>query len=828
MLVLLTLFFKPLFGPEPLYSPDSTPLFRDDHRGIARDAFTGVWEQDLVGQSHSLHAFTPAAFLGTVLPPLVYHHSSYILSVIFLGFACAFYLRGHGVRGFPLWAAGMAMAGSGYTFTLISAGHRGIFEMTPWMMMLFACIDRAILHNRTIYYAFAGACVAFGLAAQPDLTALFVLAAAGYAILLAIGQIREAGAKGKEITRLGLGALTTGLVFLLLALGSIQKTYDKTLPERQQQQGRDQEAKWIFATNWSMPPEEILEMVVAGVYGQESTVGVLTSEGMKLRESKRPYWGRVGRSIDWEPVDPEMPRAQFGFANYKQHTIYLGLLPLLLASYGLCRIRAWDSALVRRIHWFWLGLWVLGLFLALGRYFPLYRVFYALPYFGNIRAPIKFVHWMEFSTAILCGFGLSAMLRDLTEKRTRSLERFVFASAGFGGVLLLAGLIMLTSSLDDTWRQVLPSITTLQEAALRTGILTSFLFAFFLTAGIAAFVWLSSRKKISSTVLAAFVLVAIGIDLIRVNRPYVHTQDLSWFYADNSLATDLANEPPTRRVYNDAFPTDYRHPHAAGFWRADVDFLNPGPHVRIDERYEKYMSAMGSNFARLMQLTATDSVITSRNRLQAYLRSGYALEKSFGYGTDGAMIEVAPERSPYFLLRTDTSLPRAIVYHDWATLPEVDILSQLKSSVWDPTRNVIIDEQTVPKSKSSVAPEQASTSPAKVLVHERNRVVIETDLERPGILLLNDKWDEGWTVRIGKKSSPLLRANYLMRAVEVPAGKHQIVFSYRPAAKVFLLSVWTSIALIFIGAWTGMGRRIQSRSKASEKGSAAARQMRRV
>ncbi len=70
-----------------------------------------------------------------------------------------------------------------------------------------------------------------------------------------------------------------------------------------------------------------------------------------------------------------------------------------------------------------------------------------------------------------------------------------------------------------------------------------------------------------------------------------------------------------------------------------------------------------------------------------------------------------------------------------------------------------------------------------------NRVLIQTEAEHPGWVLLADVWYPGWEARVDGAPAPVLRADYLFRAVEVPAGAHTVEFRYRP------LSFWAGAAI---------------------------------
>jgi hypothetical protein len=71
--------------------------------------------------------------------------------------------------------------------------------------------------------------------------------------------------------------------------------------------------------------------------------------------------------------------------------------------------------------------------------------------------------------------------------------------------------------------------------------------------------------------------------------------------------------------------------------------------------------------------------------------------------------------------------------------------------------------------------------PATVREYGPQRVVVEAELDAPGILVLTDTWAAGWTVRddFGTKR-PLLRVNLALRGVPLEAGRHRLTFAYAP------------------------------------------------
>jgi hypothetical protein len=85
----------------------------------------------------------------------------------------------------------------------------------------------------------------------------------------------------------------------------------------------------------------------------------------------------------------------------------------------------------------------------------------------------------------------------------------------------------------------------------------------------------------------------------------------------------------------------------------------------------------------------------------------------------------------------------------------------------------------------------ASESP-RITRYEPQRVEIEVDLNSPGIVLLADVNYPGWKLTIDGKSSPILRANRLMRGAAVESGKHVLVYTFEPES--FRLGTMATVA----------------------------------
>jgi hypothetical protein len=103
-------------------------------------------------------------------------------------------------------------------------------------------------------------------------------------------------------------------------------------------------------------------------------------------------------------------------------------------------------------------------------------------------------------------------------------------------------------------------------------------------------------------------------------------------------------------------------------------------------------------------------------------------------------------------------------------------LARVLSSGFDPGMTVIIEGFQLQK------PLQGGDEAEFVLreTSHPGEVEIEVISEMGTWLVLSDLWYPGWVAKLDDEATPLYRADYLFRAVWVPAGVHEVAFSYQP------------------------------------------------
>jgi hypothetical protein len=89
--------------------------------------------------------------------------------------------------------------------------------------------------------------------------------------------------------------------------------------------------------------------------------------------------------------------------------------------------------------------------------------------------------------------------------------------------------------------------------------------------------------------------------------------------------------------------------------------------------------------------------------------------------------------------------------------------------------------------------DNAAPSRIEITSFEPERVTLETDAREPSLLVLAEAWYPGWSATVDGVSTPCIPANAWMRAVALPAGRHQVELRFHsrwllPGTLLFLLT----------------------------------------
>jgi hypothetical protein len=91
--------------------------------------------------------------------------------------------------------------------------------------------------------------------------------------------------------------------------------------------------------------------------------------------------------------------------------------------------------------------------------------------------------------------------------------------------------------------------------------------------------------------------------------------------------------------------------------------------------------------------------------------------------------------------------------------------------------SALVDDDTPPAHRYAAT---ADAALARIVAWSNDAVAIEASSRDGGVLVLHAPYYPGWIATIDGKRVPILRADVLFRGVEVPPGRHQVRFDYRP------------------------------------------------
>jgi hypothetical protein len=132
---------------------------------------------------------------------------------------------------------------------------------------------------------------------------------------------------------------------------------------------------------------------------------------------------------------------------------------------------------------------------------------------------------------------------------------------------------------------------------------------------------------------------------------------------------------------------------------------------------------------------------------------------------------------PYSLYRNLDTLPRAFLVPEAVALTDrSNALGALKATDF---RQTVLLEGWTPEPEADRITLQIYR-PAVIKEYSPNRAEIEVNADAPGWLVLTDLWYPGWECALDDQATTMYRANFLFRAVRVPAGRHHVRFTFAP------------------------------------------------
>jgi hypothetical protein len=156
----------------------------------------------------------------------------------------------------------------------------------------------------------------------------------------------------------------------------------------------------------------------------------------------------------------------------------------------------------------------------------------------------------------------------------------------------------------------------------------------------------------------------------------------------------------------------------------------------------------------------------------------------------------------YWIIENPSVLPRAFVPASAQVVKsDEEALARMTGFDFDPRKTVLVaDELSLPSEMKGTASVRYETP---------TRLSLEVEMQTPGLVLLSNRWDPGWSAQIDGSPSPTYCVDYALRGFRVPAGKHTIVSTYTPPSlrKGLTITAAGGGALLLCAIWQLASRR---------------------
>ena len=700
--------------------------------------------------------------------------------------------------GIPAWLAGLGgiiWGFSSYFFILIAAGH-------IWKFITLAYIPPTIAGIVLAYrkkYLLGGIITALFMAMQilsnhVQMTYYFL-----FVILFMVGAFFEDAWRKKELPQFfkATGVLiVAGLIGVSINLSNLYHTYEyskETMRGKSELKYEGAAAKQTssglnrdYITQWSYGIGETFSLLVPNVKGGAS---VPLSRSEKAMEKANPMYSSLYSQLT----------QYFGDQPMTSGPVYVGAFVLMLFILGCFIVKG-------PMKWALLGATIFSILLSWGKNFMGLTDFFIdyIPMYNKFRAVSSILVIAEFTIPLLAILTLKEILTK--PELLKEKLKYIYISFGLtGGLALLFAIAprlffptyipgnemaALQNALPAD--QLSPIIANLEE--MRVHLFTSDAWRSFFIVTIGTLLLLAyNAKKLKATwTVAAIALLCLG-DMWSINKRYLYDEQ----FIPKSEQTATFRKTQTDELILQDPSLDYRVLNFAGntfeenntsYWHKSVG----GYHAAKLRRYQEMIDHhIAKEMQAAYQEVATaggqmDSVNAAKFPVLNMLNTKYFI---FPAGQQG---QTVPIENPYTF--GNAWFIDKIQYVNNAN-EEIDAIGQV-----DLQQTAIVDSKFKEALKGVNEGYKDSLSTIRLTSYEPNQLVYETSSPQDGIVVFSEIYYPGWTATIDGKPADIARADYILRAMNVPAGKHTIEMRFDPQSLHITEGIaYGAMALLLVG-----------------------------
>ena len=533
-----------------------------------------------------------------------------------------------------------------------------------------------------------------------------------------------------------------------------------------------------YITQWSYGKGETWSLMIPNAKGGASAY--IGKQNPVLDKADRQFKDSIAQS-----------NAYWGDQPGTSGPVYVGAIVVFLFVLGALTVKG-------KLKWALLIATVLSILLSWGKNFMGFTNFFLdyIPGYDKFRAVSMTLVIAEVTMPLLGFLGLAEMVKS-PENAKKNMTKFFIALGITAGFCLLFYLLPKTffnflsqeeakqfaamSAGKDgaVYGMFATQLEDVRVAIFRKDALRSLIFI--VLAAVPLFLYVKGKLKAipAFVILAALIIVDMFpidkrylnddnfIDKAKFDKPFVASPANQYILNDKALDFRVADI--TRDMFNDA-STCYFHKSIGGYSGAKLR--------RYQDVITKYL---GPELNQLRSVkTAQDmALLLEQQEVLNMLNTKYIIfnpqsqpfENPFAYGNAWMVndIQIANTPNEEFNALATTDLHRtAIIGKEF--------------------------EQQV----TGYRPQSAEGS-ITLTDYKPNQLTYNFSANENKLVVFSEIWtSKGWTMWIDGQESPLLRANYLLRAAMVPSGQHEIVMRYEP--KIWkvggIVSLVSSLAII--------------------------------
>ena len=535
-----------------------------------------------------------------------------------------------------------------------------------------------------------------------------------------------------------------------------------------------------YITQWSYGIGETFSLLVPNVKGGAS---VPLAANEKAMEKANPMYNSIYSQIG----------QYWGEQPGTSGPVYVGAFVMFLFVLGLFIVKG-------PMKWALLSATVLSVLLSWGKNFMGFTDFFLdyIPMYDKFRAVSSILVIAEFTIPLLAVLALKEVMArpQLVKEQARSFYISLGLTGGIALLFALAPGFFFPSYVSSMEMQALQGIPADQLAPLlanleeiRQSIFTSDAWrSFFVIMIGTAVLWLYGMGKLKAKVTILALAVLCLADMWSVNKRYLYDEQfVEKVQQDNSFKpteTDkaiLADKTLDFRVLNLAGNTFNEN--TTSYWHKSIGGYHAAKLRRYQEMIEEHISTEMNGVFKAVSEAGGDmqKVAPSGFPVLNMLNTRYFIFPL----QDGKTV---PIQNPYTL--GNAWFVNEVQYVDNAN-EEIDALHRI-----DPAKTAVVDKKFSAEVKSAAETDTLGT--IKLTAYEPNDLKYEVNSKTGGTVVFSEIYYPGWQAYIDGVEAPHGRADYILRAMNVPAGKHVVEFKFDPKS----LHVTETVAFVALGVLT--------------------------